>query len=211
MKKLFILPIIFILTLTLVFAASVTRTMTSRVDPGSEVEIKLTLNGANVGEAVAIEDTMPNTISLIKSWDISGSEEAKSAVSYVKKASKKEGYDRHSWSFTASSSSPTVTYKIDAPSTEAGYEFDVRWVTSEGFSHQASTLTVRTITCGDGVCEGNENNDNCEADCPKPAPAPPAPEEEVAAGALGWLWIVFIAIIVIGVIVYFTVVKKKKE
>ena len=197
MKKLIVLPIIFLLTLSVVLAASVSRSMSSRVEPSSEVEIILTMSGAPVGEQVAIEDNIPNTIT-VKSWEISGSQEPKGEVSYVKKPSAKSGIDRHSWAFTASSGSPSVTYKIDAPSALGNFEFDVRWVTSDGFNHQASTLTVRTITCGDGVCEGNENSDSCEADCPKSAPAPSsAPVEEVAPPkkSTGTIFVVIVVVL----------------
>jgi len=196
MKKILILSTIFLLTLSFALAQSVSRDMPSRVDPGSEVSITLTLNGAPVGEGVAIEDSIPNTITL-KSWEISGSEEAKADVSYQKKASRKEGFDRHSWPFTASSGSPSVTYKIDAPTTEGSYEFETRWITSAGFSKASATLTVRTITCGDGICEGGENSDTCVSDCPKPALPPPAAEEAVekeptSRTAIAWIVVVLI-------------------
>jgi len=211
MKKLFILPIIFLLTLSFALAQSVSRDMPSRVDPGSEVSITLTLNGAPVGEGVAIEDSIPNTITL-KSWEISGSEEAKADVSYQKKDSQTAGFDRHSWPFTAASGSPSITYKIDAPTTEGSYNFETRWITSAGFSKASATLVVRTITCGDGICEGSENSDTCESDCPKPAPPPtpvdtPSPIEGPGASPTGW--IILVVVVVIGIIGYF--VYKKKQ
>ncbi|MBI2651784.1 hypothetical protein HYX01_04895 [Candidatus Woesearchaeota archaeon] len=212
MKKLLFFPIIFLLSLSVVFAASVNRNMPSKVEPSVEVEVILTLSGVTVGEAVAIEDSIPNTITL-KSWEISGSKETKDAVSHVMKASQKEGFDRHSWAFTASSSSPAVTYKFDAPSVLGSYEFDVRWVTKEGFSHQASTLTVRTISCGDGVCEGNENSDNCEKDCPKKIAAPvevkPQPVQARAKAPVGW--VVAAVVLILGIVLLMAYQKKKKQ
>ena len=210
MRKLLVLPIIFLLALSVALAASVSRDMPSRADPGSEVQVTLTLNGATAGEGVAIEDTIPNTIA-VKSWEISGSQEAKADVSYQKKASQKEGFDRHSWAFTAVGS-PSITYKFDAPAV-GGYEFDVRWITSEGFSHSASTLAVRTITCGDGACEGNENTDNCAADCPKPAEAAPsavAPKAIEAPGKAPVAWIIAAVVIILGIVLIVMYQKKKQ-
>ena len=198
-----------------VLAASVSRNVPSRVDPGSEVTVTLSMSGANAGEGTAIEDTIPSNIK-IKSWDISGTEEAKDAVSYVTKPSKKEGFTRHSWSFTAAGS-PSITYKFDAPSTEGGLAFDVRWVTSDGFSHQESTLDVRAVRCGDGRCEGSENSDNCVADCPKPPPPAPTttptetPTTPEAPSASNTMWVILavVAIIIIGALVYKGQAKKK--
>ena len=208
MKKLLILPLILLLAIGFVLAATVNRDMPSRADPGSGVTAKLTLSGANAGEGTAIEEIIPDTIT-IKSWDISGSKEAKSAVGYTKKASKTTGFTRHSWTFTAASSSPSITYKFDAPSTEGNLKFDVRWITSDGFSHKESSLAVRTVKCGDGICEGSENSDNCEADCPKPKPpAPKAPAaKEKPKANVG----VIIAIIAIIIIIVAVVLSKKKK
>ncbi|HJN57264.1 MAG: hypothetical protein QF436_00880 [Candidatus Woesearchaeota archaeon] len=214
MKKLIVLLVMSLLALSAVFAASVGRDMPARVDPGAEVSITLTLNGAPAGEGVAIEDTIPNTISL-KSWEISGSEEAKDDVSYATKASQKEGFDRHSWAFTASSGSPSITYKIDAPSAEGSHEFETRWITSEGFSKSSATLNVRTVTCGDGICEENENSDNCEADCPRaeaPAPTPveePKPVE--APGKSPTAWIIAAIVVIIGIALIVMYQKKKQQ
>ena len=216
--KFIIIPFVFLLLLGIVSAASVARNMPARVDPGAEVQVILTLNGAKSGEVVAIEDTIADTIS-IKSWEISGSKESKSEVNYVAKPSQKPGLSRNSWSFTASSGAPSITYKFDAPSTNGNYDFDVRWVTSEGFSHQASTLTVRTIKCGDGVCEGSENSDNCVQDCPKPAPAPspspqpqaqPQPTEQKGLSSSTLVIIVVVIIAIVAAIGFF-MMKKKRE
>lgn len=212
MKKLLVLPIIFVLALSMALAASVSRDMPSRVDPGSEVQVTLTLNGATAGEGVAIEDTIPNAIT-IKSWEVSGSQEAKDAVSYQQKASQKEGFSRNSWAFTAASTSPSITYKFDAPAV-GSYEFDVRWITKEGFSHAASTLAVRTITCGDGACEGDENSDNCIADCPRAAEAPPTPVEPKALEAPGKApiaWIIAAVVVILGIILIAAYQKKKQQ
>ena len=213
MRKAAIFLFVFLLAIGLASAASVTRTMDSRVSPGSDVEIKLVLDGANVGESVAIEDNIPNTIS-VSSWDISGADGGKSAVSYAKKASSKAGIDRHSWSFKAESASPAVTYKITAPAAEGAYEFDVRWVTKDGFNHQVASLTVRTISCGDGICEGAENSDSCASDCPAaPAPVETTPDAqpppaEPKKGKSATLW-VLLAVIVVGVAIVVVRYKKK--
>lgn len=213
MKKLLVFPIIFVLALSMALAASVSRNMPSRADPGAEVQVILTLNGVTAGEGVAIEDTVPNAIT-ITSWEISGSQEAKEAVSYQQKASQKEGFSRNSWAFTAASGSPTITYKFNAP-VVGSYEFDVRWITKEGFSHAASTLAVRTITCGDGVCEGTENSNNCVADCPKPVQSAPAPVVEPkpveAPSKAPVAWIIAAVVVILGIILIVAYQKKKQQ
>ena len=218
MKKLILLPVLFLLTLSMVLAASVSRNMPDRVDPGAEVEVTLTLNEAPVGEAVIIADSIPNTIT-VKSWEVLGSEEAKADVSYQQKASQKEGFQRHSWEFTTASGAPSVIYKFDAPVVVGSYVFETRWITSEGFSKDSTTLIVRTISCGDGVCEGNENSDTCEADCPKPvppAPTPtPAPTEEPKveepAGKVPVAWIIAAVVVILGIILIVVYQKKKQQ
>jgi hypothetical protein len=212
MKKLIILPLLFLMALGIVLGASVSRDIPSRVDPGSEVEITLTLNGAPAGQGVAIEDSIPSTIS-IKSWEISGSEEAKDGVSYQQKPSQREGFARNSWAFTAASDSPSITYKIDAPTTEGSYEFETRWIASEGFSKASATLAVRTVTCGDGICEGDETSDTCETDCPRPAPEEaveePKPVEVPAKAPAAWL--IAVVVVIIGIILIVLYQKKKQQ
>jgi hypothetical protein len=213
MKKLIILPLLFLMALGIVLGASVSRDIPSRVDPGSEVEITLTLNGAPAGQGVAIEDSIPSTIS-IKSWEISGSEEAKDGVSYQQKPSQREGFARNSWAFTAASDSPSITYKIDAPTTEGSYEFETRWITSEGFSKASATLAVRTVTCGDGICEGDENSDTCETDCPRPAPEETVEEQkpvEAPAKKAPAAWLIAVVVVIIGIILIVLYQKKKQQ
>ena len=210
MKKLFITLIICVLLSATVFAASVSRNIPSRVSPGEQITVKLNINSISVSDTVktfAIEESLPDGFSL-SDWSIQGIEETKDQVKTEFLA------NNHKFEFTPTGSSVTITYTTTAPSDLGSYEFKATWFDLSGMSgvdDGKSTVTVRTISCGDGICEGDENYDNCESDCKKPTPTPEKPTGEIVSeGKLNVGWIIVIAIILIGLIVYFTMTKKKK-
>ncbi|MEK6891760.1 MAG: hypothetical protein AABX25_01120, partial [Nanoarchaeota archaeon] len=106
----------------------------------------------------------------------------------------------------------------DLPNTETSYTFGkVVWFDPSGQGSESSTptLTVAVIRCGDGVCEGSENSDNCVQDCPKPtAPAPQA-QPQAAAQKTGLsstaLTVIVVVIIVILAAIGFVMWQKKKS
>ena len=195
-KKTIVYFSMFLLSVSLVFGASLSRDMPGRVSPGEEVEVTFSISGMDVGEEAGISEVIAEGIT-VKEQKVTGAEGT----------AKYELVGRnHKWGFKASSSSCSVTYKFDAPSEVGSYDFDAVYaLPPANIDNIKSTLTVRVITCGDGFCEGDENSDNCESDCPKPAP--PA-EEEAKKVNVGL--IIIVAIVVIGLIIYFVVSKKKK-
>lgn len=211
MKKILILPVMFLFILSFAYAVDVVRTMPTTVAPGSEIEVKLTISGVNLEQSIGVEDTFPNTIP-INSWDVIGA----TSVNYTKKASAKEGFDRHIWTFVTAMDPVSVIYKINVPSTEGNYDFYVRWVTPDGFDQKISTLQVKKVTCGDEICEGEETSDTCALDCQKPVEEPVTEPEEQKPVEAGFqykyiLYIFLIAIVVvIGMIVYY-IIKTKRD
>ena len=196
MKKSIIYFSIFLLSMSLVLGASLSRSMPGRVSPGEEVKVTFSISGMEVGKEAGISEVMPAGIT-VKEQSVTGAEGTP----------KYEVVGRNNkWSFKASSSSCSVTYKFDAPAVGT-YDFDAVYaLPPANIDNIKSSLTVREITCGDGVCEGGENSDNCEADCPKPAPPPVEEPKKTNVGL-----IIVVAIVVIGLIIYFVVIKKKKE
>ena len=136
---------------------------------------------------------------------------------YQIKKNKKTG-NEHQWSFTASRANPSITYTTVVPSGALGnYNFDAVYVLPPAnIDNLRKTLNVRVITCGDGVCEGNENSDNCVQDCPLPPPPaepqPPAVVEEeqtTEKGGVAGGMIVLIVIIIVAVGAFIYMRKKK--
>lgn len=200
MKKAIVYLIIFLCTFSMVIAASLTRDMPNRVSPGEEVTVTFSISGMEVGKEAGISEVVPGEIT-VKEQKVTGSE----GTPNYQVADK----TNHKWAFKASSSSFTVTYKFDAPTKVGTYNFDAVYVLPPAnVDNIKSTLTVRVITCGDGLCEGDEDSDKCEADCPKPAPPTPAEEVKEKPSIVGW--VIVAVIVVIGLIVYFAVSKKKK-
>jgi hypothetical protein len=201
MMKPIVYFVVFILSLSAVMAASLTRSMPSRVSPGEEVTVTFSISGMEVGKEAGISEVVPDAIT-VKEQMVSGAE-GTPAYEIKNKTNNK-------WAFTASSSSPSVTYKFDAPSELGSYNFDALYVLPPAvIDNIKSTLTVREITCGDGFCEGSENSDTCESDCPKPVPSTP-PEEK---GKVNVGLIIILVIVILGLIGYFVYKKiyaKKK-
>lgn len=207
MKKMTAYLAIFLLTMSMTFAASVSRSLPGRADPNSELTVKLQISGADSSGLLTLEEVLPDGI-LVKDWTISGAKEEKSAIST------RIVDNRYGWSFTPSGSSATVEYTIDLGSSDVSFGQLVFFDKAGQGNVAAQTLRVAAVTCGDGTCEGGENSDNCEADCPKAAP--PAPVEEPkpieAPSKTSWPgWATFLVIVVVGLVVYFVFVKKKKE
>ena len=212
MKKLIVFLAIFALMATVAYAGTVSRTMLSRIEPGKTLTVTLSISGATADKIFTLEDVIPAGLK-IKEWTVTGAKESKEAISI------REKDNRFGWSFTPTSGSAIVEYKIDLPNTEATYTFGkIVWFdpSGQGTETASPTLTAASIRCGDGICEGNENSDNCVQDCPKPAqPAQPAatPTPQPAAAGLSntaLAWIVVLVIVVVAAI-GFAISKKKKE
>lgn len=173
MKKIMLVMVFALLVLsTSVFAASVSRNMPSRVSPGDDIQMTFSISGVTIGEVFTLEDQAPQGWK-VDAWSVSGAQGGIEGVDYRFVAA-----NRHGFSFTAESANPTISFTVKVPATAANgdYSFDAVYFDSSGQARTPGTVTVRTITCGDGVCEGGENSDTCLADCPAPAP-PPAPAE----------------------------------
>jgi hypothetical protein len=202
--------IIYLATLLMVAglasAATMSRSMPDRVAPGETLTVSFAVSGMEIGKEVALSEVIPAGWS-VKDWSVSGAKEAKADITYKKKSG-----NEHQWSFTASTTNPAITYTTVVPSAASGsYEFDaVYMLPPANMNNLKKTLTVRVITCGDGVCEGAENSDNCAADCPKPTP-PPTQEEKAEEAKLSPAWAVLAAVIVILAAAYFVLIRKKKR
>lgn len=212
MKKTIIYGVMSLLVLSVVFAASVSRELPRRADPNGDVTIKLQISGADSSSVMALEEELPEGLS-VQSWGITGAKEAKADIT----TREKDG--RFAWEFTPSGTSATVEYVISVGSADVSFGTLVYFDSAGQGKVDAQTLRVAPITCGDGICEGGETSDNCEQDCPKPAPPPPAPaapptqevvEEEPQKAPLTGI-IIVAAIVVLGIIIYLVTKKKKVE
>ena len=206
MKKVIVYFSMFLVVASLVFAASVSRDLPSRADPNSELTVKLQVSGADTSGLFTLEEELPAGIT-IKEWNIVGAKESKDVIAT------RTTENRQAWSFTPTSSSATVEYKINLGASGVTFGTLVFFDKSGQSKTDPQTLRVAAISCGDGICEGSENSDSCVADCPKAAiPTPPAaevtPEVEEKKMPIGV--IVAVIIVIIGLVIYFTAVKKKK-
>lgn len=207
MRKTILYILMFLITTTLVFAASVSRTLPNRADPNTELAVRLQISGADTTGIIALEEELPTSVT-IKDWSITGAKETKAQINTRQKDNK------FGWEFTPTGSSATVEYKINLGSSDITFGTLVFFDKSGQSKVDPQTLSVREVTCGDGICEEAENSDNCEADCPKPAPPVPRPEptpktdEGVKGASFGW--VILLVVVIIGVIIYFTLIKKRK-
>ena len=212
MKKLITFLVIFVMMATAAFAGSVSRNMASRLHPGEELTVTLSISGATAGKLFTLEDVIPQGLT-IKEWMVSGTQETKDQINVRQKE------NRFGWSFTPTSASASVEYKIDLSDSDAAYTFGpIVWFDPSGQGTESSTptLTVAAITCGDGICEGSENSDNCVQDCPlppppAPAPAPPVVEEKKGLSTTAMAWIVVFVIVVLGAVGYYMWQKKRQK
>ena len=205
MKKTTAYLTIFLLTMSMAFAASVSRSLPGRADPNSELTVKLQISGADSSGLLALEEVLPEGIA-VKEWSVSGAKEDKSAITT------RVVDNRYAWEFTPSGSSATVEYTIDLGSSDVSFGQLVFFDKAGQGKVDGQTLRVAEITCGDGTCEGSENTDNCEADCPKAAPPVEEPKPIEAPSKTSWPgWATFLVVVVAGLIIYFVFVKKKKE
>ena len=211
MKKITLLLAFAILILsTSAFAASVSRGMPNRVSAGDDIQMTFSVSGVTVGELFTLEDQAPQGWR-VDAWDVSGAKGGKGGVDYRFVAAE----NRHGFSFAAETASPTISFTVKVPTTAANgdYNFDAVYFDSSGQSRSQGTVTVRTITCGDGVCEGGENSDSCLADCPvKEEEAPGGVAEEAAGeGASGLTSVIILVVVVILLAVAFLIYKKRKK
>src|SRR3989344_1909376 len=116
MKKLMVFFVIFALMATAVLAGTVSRSMPSRTQPGETLTVTLSVSGATAGKLFTLEDVIPAGLK-IKEWTVTGAQESKEAINI------REKDNRFGWSFTPTSDSATVEYKIDLLNNEATYTF----------------------------------------------------------------------------------------
>ena len=215
MKKIMLVMVFALLVLSMsVFAASVSRNMPSRVSPGDDIQMTFSISGVPVGEVFTLEDQAPQGWR-VDAWSVSGAQGGREGVDYRFVAA----VNRHGFSFTAESANPTISFTVKVPTTAANgdYSFDAVYFDSSGQARNQGTVTVRTISCGDGVCEGGENSDTCVQDCPVSAP-PPAEttptEEPVDDGETGvpgpTSTIVLAVVVVLLAGAFFLYTKRKK-
>ncbi|GEM_PF-2342633 len=209
--KIFLMIFAIVILSTSVFAASVSRSMPARVSPGDDISMVLSVSGATAGELFTLRDQAPQGWR-VDAWDVTGAEGGKEAVEYQFVAED----NKHGFSFNPDSSNAQITFTVKVPNSANGdYKFTAVYFDKSGFNNQEATTTVRTITCGDNVCEGDENSDTCVQDCPLPpppsetAPTTETPAEEEATGVSTGM-IMLIALVVVGAVAFFLYSKKKK-
>jgi hypothetical protein len=157
--------VVFILFATTVMAATVTRNMPSRADPGSTIAVELTISNiqADAGMSIAVEDMLPKDFT-VSSWEIEGSSQQKSDINarFIQ--------NRAGWEFVPSGTSAKITYKVVLPTYQSIYIFGpVVWFDKSGISPNNALVNqvgVRYKVCGDNICDPDEGYSTCATDCP---------------------------------------------
>ena len=205
--------LVFLMFAASAMAASVGRDMPARVAPGEAVTVTFNVGSLEAGKSFTLEDDLPDTWKFT-SWEVTGSTETKDKIDHRVTAG-----NRHGWSFTATGTSATIKYVASAPSTEGAANFDAVYFDSAGQGREQKSVVVRTIKCGDNVCEGAENSDSCVQDCPKPAPPAPQPEQKapepekttpapVKDNTMMYVIIAVLVLAIVGAGAYFAMKKK---
>ena len=213
MRKVFLHLIIFLLVISFAFAASVSRDLPGRADPNSELTVKLQISGADTSGLLTLEEELPEGMT-VKDWTVTGAAEAKDSITI------RDQDGRYGWSFTPTGSSATVEYTIDLGSSDVTFGKITYFDASKSFGETpGQTLRVAVISCGDGICEGDENSDTCVADCPVAAPQEEAPAPEVveepipvkAPGKAPMAWVIAAVVIILGIVLIVAYQKKKNQ
>jgi len=105
-----ILFLTFLLSLNLVLASNITKTVQPSAEPSSQIPVELEIT-TETGAEITITETIPEGTT-IETWSIEGSEEEN--INYAI-----EG-NRHIWTFTASAENPNLDYKLNLPLTATG-------------------------------------------------------------------------------------------
>jgi len=188
MKKIILL--MFLLLATSVFAASVDRSMPERVEPSTTFTVTFTINPEGTLSAFDIADFVPNGWTL-NEWSVSGY--ARSDVAYDSQVREYQGKMRNGlhWALNKSFSAPvTLSYTMNAPASQAVYEFIAVWTYPGGFNSKTSNLRVETALPPPSPSPSPS---------PTPSPSPaPSPTQQPAADYTAGLVILVIVIIAGG-------------
>ncbi|PIN99951.1 hypothetical protein COT72_03905 [archaeon CG10_big_fil_rev_8_21_14_0_10_43_11] len=177
--------IVFALALLLFIGAAHAESVSRSISPARAASGEIvTISVSIVTESpagFALSDKLPNGWS-VQDWSVSGFSQDYVTVTIVGQNIDVE-FDTSLQNLT----SATFSYTTLAPITEGSYSFGPYLYaqstpTSVSQESAAQTVTVRTITCGDGVCEGSETTASCEADCAEAdVISAPVAEENVTA------------------------------
>ncbi len=217
MKKSITYLVMILLAISLVSAVSVTRVLPKRANPNSELTVKLKITNADSTGLLTLEEELPKGIS-IKDWKVIGAKEPKDKINT------REKDNRFGWSFTPSGSSATVEYKIKLGKSDVDFGTLIYFDKSGYGKVDPESLKVAPITCGDGICEGNENPETCAADCPKKAETPKpeetpkaeetpktqVKEEEEEVTKIPTIGIAIAAVVLVIIVILVYLAKKKK-
>lgn len=195
--------IILIATLVLVsllslsaLAATLSRDMPSRVDPGAAFTTRLMVSDAVVGEGLTVEETLPSGVT-ISSWTVDGVKESKSDLEKDSKKYRVKG-SAYGWSVTPTGP-VTITYSAKAPSSQGSLNVEAVWFDKSGFNRNQATLSVAPAPApapAPAVAPSPQLAPSApSAPTPSPKPMPkPAP-----SSSLTWVWMLIVLAILIGV------------
>ena len=181
-----------------VLAASLSREIPSRVDPGADFTVKLSLPDAKAGESLTVEETIPAGVTL-RSWDISGVKESKSDI---QKDPQKYRVKNNAYGWSVTPTGPvTVSYSAKAPSTQGTLSFDAVWFDKSGFNHNTATVLVSPESAPSAAASAPTSSPAPSPTLQPAQPSAPAPKPSPAkqpAGGPGWAWMVVLLAVLIG-------------
>jgi len=190
-----------------VLAATLSREIPSRVDPGSEFTAKIVVPDAVADKTLTIEETLPKGVTL-KTWDITGTKESKSQLQAdPKKYRVKDG--SYGWSVTPTGP-VTITYTLAAPQTEGSLDFDAVYFDPSGFNHNAYKLSVAKEVAPAPAPEPTPSPAPAPAAAPAPQPSKPVPQTPPPSkGNLAYM-VGILALVVLGAVGWYYYSQNKK-
>jgi hypothetical protein len=203
MKKL-LLIIMLLMFSSLAMAATVTRDMPTRILPNQELTVTLRLtNIDSEGVAMAVEDTIPNTLS-IKEWNIQGTTQFEDEIDY------RFENNRAAWAFIPSSTSATITYKIQLPNQETTYNFGpLVWFDKAGMSPQGAGTASLLVTTQPEPTTTTTTMQPVTTTTMQESIPEEIIEEEIVVEKRNNVWLFVVLILIVVAIVAYFIFKKK--
>lgn len=150
MKQTILFTLLLLLLAYPTYAATLNRNMPNQITPGTDTTVTLTLSGLITGEEVALEESLPNGVTL-KEWTITNTKETKDKINTRSKT------NAYAWSFTPTTETAAITYTLSVSKNTAGNaEFSAVYFDKSGFNKDSKTVSFTTQTASSSTTSSPE-------------------------------------------------------